>query len=67
MRTRMSGGVGRAISDDGPYPIYPPSGECALCALGREIVMRSETKHVFSVTRSIMSIAPPAIGMDAPK
>ncbi len=22
MRTRMSGGVGRAISDDGPYPIY---------------------------------------------
>ena len=21
MRTRMSGGVGRAISDDGPYPI----------------------------------------------
>jgi hypothetical protein len=23
MRTRMSGGVGRVISDGGPYPIYP--------------------------------------------
>ena len=22
MRTRMSGGVGRAIGNDGPYPIY---------------------------------------------
>jgi len=22
-RTRMSGGVGRAVSDGGPYPIYP--------------------------------------------
>ena len=22
MRTRKSGGVGRAVSDDGPYPIY---------------------------------------------
>ena len=38
MRTRMSGGVGRAVSNGGPYPIYVICCCCDLVFLAQLII-----------------------------
>ena len=46
MRTRMSGGVGRVIREDDPYPIYVPR-------ITKDVNLRATHQEFYSLVASV--------------